>query len=30
MPLTHACHVYKDDSEAVKERWPEFYTGPRN
>ncbi|MGQ0750538.1 MAG: DUF2889 domain-containing protein [Betaproteobacteria bacterium] len=25
----NACHVYRDDSEAVRERWPEFYTGPR-
>jgi len=25
----NACHVYKDDSEAVRERWPDFYTGPR-
>ena len=24
----NACHVYKDDSEAVKERWPAHYTGP--
>lgn len=24
----NACHVYKDDSEAVRERWPQFYTGP--
>jgi hypothetical protein len=25
----NACHVYKDDSEAVRERWPQFYTGER-
>jgi hypothetical protein len=25
----NACHVYKDDSEAVRERWPDFYIGPR-
>lgn len=25
----NSCHIYKDDSPAVKERWPEFYTGPR-
>ena len=25
----NACHVYKDDSEAVRERWPQFYTGAR-
>jgi hypothetical protein len=25
----NSCHVYKDDSEAVRERWPAFYTGPR-
>jgi hypothetical protein len=25
----NACHVYKDDSEAVRERWPQFYTGPK-
>ena len=24
----NACHVYKDDSEAVRERWPQHYTGP--
>ncbi|MBX9812406.1 MAG: DUF2889 domain-containing protein [Burkholderiales bacterium] len=23
----NSCHVYKDDSPAVKERWPQFYTG---
>jgi hypothetical protein len=23
----NACHVYQDDSEAVRERWPQFYTG---
>jgi hypothetical protein len=23
----NACHMYKDDSPAVKERWPQFYTG---
>ena len=23
----NACHMYKDDSLAVKERWPNFYTG---
>jgi hypothetical protein len=22
-------HVYREDSEAVLERWPQFYTGPR-
>ena len=25
----NSCHVYKDDSEAVLERWPQFYTGVR-
>jgi hypothetical protein len=25
----NSCHVYKDDSPAVLERWPEYYTGPR-
>lgn len=25
----NACHVYKDDSEAVRERWPQFYTGAK-
>jgi len=25
----NACHVYKDDSEAVRERWPQFYTGKK-
>jgi hypothetical protein len=25
----NACHIYKDDSEAVRERWPDFYTGAR-
>lgn len=24
-----SCHVYKEDSAAVLERWPQFYTGPR-
>lgn len=24
----NSCHVYKDDSPAVLERWPEYYTGP--
>lgn len=23
----NSCHVYRDDSPAVKERWPQFYTG---
>ena len=25
----NSCHVYKDDSPAVLERWPQHYTGPR-
>ena len=25
----NSCHVYRDDSPAVLERWPEFYTGKR-
>lgn len=25
----NACHVYRDDSEAVLERWPQFYTGKK-
>lgn len=25
----NACHVYKDDSDAVRERWPQFYTGTK-
>ena len=25
----NSCHVYKDDSVAVLERWPQFYTGER-
>lgn len=25
----NSCHVYKDDSDAVLERWPRFYTGAR-
>jgi hypothetical protein len=25
----NTCHVYKDDSQAVLERWPQFYTGAR-
>ena len=25
----NSCHVYQDDSPAVLERWPQFYTGPR-
>lgn len=24
-----SCHAYKEDSPAVLERWPQFYTGPR-
>ena len=24
----NACHMYKDDSPEVKQRWPQFYTGP--
>jgi hypothetical protein len=23
----NSCHVYKDDAEAVRIRWPQFYTG---
>jgi hypothetical protein len=23
----NSCHIYKDDSPAVHERWPQFYTG---
>lgn len=23
----NSCHIYKDDSPAVQERWPQFYTG---
>ena len=25
----NSCHIYKDDSPAVLERWPQFYTGKR-
>lgn len=25
----NSCHVYKDDSDEVRERWPQFYTGAR-
>lgn len=25
----NSCHVYKDDSAAVLERWPQYYTGSR-
>jgi hypothetical protein len=25
----NSCHVYKDDTDAVLERWPQFYTGRR-
>jgi hypothetical protein len=24
-----SCHIYKEDSPAVLERWPQFYTGPK-
>jgi hypothetical protein len=24
----NSCHVYKDDTPEVLERWPEYYTGP--
>ena len=23
----NSCHVYSEDSEAVRERWPQYYTG---
>jgi hypothetical protein len=26
----NGCHVYKDDSAAVLQRWPQFYTGKRD
>lgn len=26
----NSCHVYRDDSDAVRERWPQFYTGPHD
>lgn len=25
----NSCHVYREDGAAVLERWPRFYTGPR-
>lgn len=25
----NSCHIYKDDSEWVLQRWPQFYTGPK-
>ena len=25
----NSCHMYKEDNPAVKERWPQFYTGPQ-
>jgi hypothetical protein len=25
----NSCHIYKDDSPAVLERWPQFYTGAK-
>ncbi len=25
----NSCHVYKDDADAVRERWPQFYTGAK-
>ena len=25
----NSCHVYDDSSDAVLERWPQFYTGTR-
>ena len=25
----NSCHIYKDDSEWVLHRWPQFYTGPK-
>jgi len=24
----NSCHVYNEDGPAVRERWPDFYTGP--
>lgn len=26
----NGCHIYKDDSDAVLQRWPQFYSGPKN
>jgi len=26
----NSCYTYKDDSPAVLERWPQFYTGPKS
>lgn len=25
----NSCHVYKDDSNEVRERWPQYYTGTK-
>ena len=25
----NSCHTYKEDSPAVLQRWPQFYTGPK-
>lgn len=25
----NSCHVYDDSSEAVRERWPQYYNGPK-
>ena len=25
----NSCHIYKDDSKWVLERWPQYYTGPK-
>jgi hypothetical protein len=25
----NSCHVYKDDADAVLERWPQYYTGTK-
>lgn len=26
----NSCHIYKDDSQWVRERWPQFYTGQKS
>lgn len=25
----NSCHIYKDDSPWTKQRWPQYYTGPK-
>jgi hypothetical protein len=28
LPLINSCHALRSDSEVVRQRWPQYYTGP--